>query len=76
MKIKDLKEMIVDLDDEMKIVVEGGDHSYLLASGGVVDAEIVYSKRGGIIHMGEHYGDDDLLEENSIVEKVFEFNAG
>ena len=77
MNIKDLKEMIKDLPDEMQVVVPGSDHSYYKGSAGVAQAEIMYGKNGKHIQdMWEYYDEGNRSYKTTKIENVFVVGAG
>lgn len=68
--VKELKELLKDLPDDMRLVVSGSDHSYDTAYAGVVRAEIDYSKSGMVKYMWEYYDEGNRSMKTSKVEEV------
>lgn len=59
MKIKDLKELIEILDDEIEVVISGSDHSYLKCSAALLKAEFYKSS------ISEYYNEQSRSSKDS-----------
>ena len=68
--IGELKKLIADLPDEMKLVTPGSDHSYDTASASVQQAEVKYSKGGRIDYMWEYYDEGNRSYKTTKIEEV------
>lgn len=69
--VGELKALIANLPDEMKLVKEGSDHSYDHANVFVAKAEVLYSKTGRQVqYMWEYYDKGNMSDKKSKVEDV------
>lgn len=64
MKIKQFRDLLVDLPDDTEVVVSAPDHSYQRADGVYVTEAVDYNVKNRRSHLGEYYGSPNEIDFN------------